>query len=589
MAFCSFSKDYDDNSYVAVENKFITKYLPEADGFAVKVYLYGLYLCKNAVSDFSLASMAEVLKADEQDIADAFALWEDYDLVAIVSKQPFCVQYLPVRSASGRPKRVRYEQYADFNKELQRKLGRVGKFLSAADYKKYMRFLEENAMQPQALLLIAEYCISKQGEAVSAAYIFNKAKKLIRVGAVTYEQVERELSSFSASEGHLLDVFAALNGSNATERVPSEVDFSLYRKWTETLKFDADAIVAAAKCLKRGTMNVLDITLEDLYERGLKDASTIAEFLSMREVMTNLVFRLGRKLGVKVSNPVPFVEEYVEKWLKLGFDDSALLDIALFCMKNGRGSFGDMDGVVERLAENGATTKESVKALLMETNEDLRLFAKIQEFCGALRKNATNLALVKAWREWGFGENMILEAAKRSAASTSPLPYMNKILGEWKETGIFSEKDLTSEVKKTRSSGAGTSSTGFGGTKNAFANPVVDAANAKSERERYYALLREKAQTRADKYLALANANARFKELGVELSKMELALAKAEMFTPDELPALSEKKQAYLRERKTILEKLNIDEADLTPRFVCEKCADTGFLKNGAACGCYKA
>ena len=54
MAFCSFSKDCDNNSYVTVENKFITKYMPVADGFAVKVYLYGLYLCKNGDFDFSL-------------------------------------------------------------------------------------------------------------------------------------------------------------------------------------------------------------------------------------------------------------------------------------------------------------------------------------------------------------------------------------------------------------------------------------------------------------------------------------------------------------------------------------------------------
>ena len=61
MAFCSFSKDNDSN-YTIVENKFITKYLPEADGFAVKVYLYGLYLCGNTSTDFSIRSMAEVLK-----------------------------------------------------------------------------------------------------------------------------------------------------------------------------------------------------------------------------------------------------------------------------------------------------------------------------------------------------------------------------------------------------------------------------------------------------------------------------------------------------------------------------------------------
>ena len=73
MAFCSFSKD-TDNTYTIVENKFITKYLPEADGFAVKVYLYGLYLCENVSSDFSVASMAEVLKCSKEEIRAACKL-----------------------------------------------------------------------------------------------------------------------------------------------------------------------------------------------------------------------------------------------------------------------------------------------------------------------------------------------------------------------------------------------------------------------------------------------------------------------------------------------------------------------------------
>ena len=582
MAFCSFSKDCDDNSYVTVENKFITKYLPEADGFAVKVYLYGLYLCKNAVSDFSLASMAEVLKTTEEKIQEAFAFWEDYDLVAIASKEPFAVEYLPVKSATGRPKKVRYEQYADFNKELQRKLGRVGKFVSANDYVKYMRFLDETSLQPQALLLIAEYCINKQGEAVSPAYIFNKARKLIRGGALTYEQVERELSAYNLNEGNLIAVFGALGLANPTSRGIDEADYSLYRKWTETLGFEKEAIVAAAKCLKRGNMNILDITLEDLYERSLKDASAITEFLCAREFMANLAFRVGRKLGVKVSNPAPYIEEYIEKWCALGFEDTTLLDIALFCMKNGRGSFDDMHSLVEKLAAQGAVASAQVKAYLKEKNDDLKLFGKIQEICGSIRKSAANLALVRTWRDWGFNESMILEAAKRSAASANPLPYMNKILSDWKEASVF-------EVKKIPASSVSAGSGAVSGTsRGTFTSPAVDAANAKSERERYYALLREKAQTRADKYLAMANANARFKEISTELSKMEIALAKAEVFEPKNLPALSEKKQSLLSERKDILFALKIDESDLLPKFTCEKCSDTGFLKSGAACGCYK-
>ncbi len=580
MAFCSFSKDCEDNSYVTVENKFITKYLPEADGFAVKVYLYGLYLCKNAASDFSLTSMAEVLKSSEEKIQEAFAFWEDYDLVAVVSKEPFAVQYLPVKSATGRPKKVRYEQYADFNKELQRKLQRVGKFVSSSDYVKYMRFLEETSLQPQALLLIVEYCINKQGEAVSPSYIFNKAKKLIRGGAFTYEQVERELSSYNLNEGNLVAVFTALGLVNAATRGIDEADYSLYRKWTETLGFEKDSILAAAKCLKRGNMTILDITLEDLYERGLKEPTAITEFLCAREFMANLAFRVGRKLGVKVSNPAPYIEEYISKWCELGFEDTALLDIALFCMKNGHGSFDEMHSLVEKLAAQGSVATAQVKAYIKEKNDDLKLFSKIQEVCGGIRKSAGNLTLIKNWREWGFSEVMLLEAAKRSAASANPLSYMNKILSDWKDGGVFEMKNIPA----TGASGGGNS----GAARSTFVNAAVDAANAKSDRERYYALLREKAQTRADKYLAMANANARFKEISTELSKMEIALAKAEVFEPTNLPALREKKQALLLQRKDILFALKIDEADLLPKFTCQKCSDTGFLKSGAACGCYK-
>ena len=573
MAFCSFSKDCDLNSYVTVENKFITKYLPEADGFAVKVYLYGLYLCKNADSDFSLKSMAEVLKATETKIAEAFEFWEDYDLVQIIAKEPFAVQYLPVKSAVGKPKKIRYEQYADFNKELQRKMQTVGKFISAGEYLKYMRFMEENPIQPQALLLIAEYCIHKKGDGVNASYIFNKAKKLLANGASTYEQVERELSNYNEHENDLLAIFAALGGY---QRTPDENDYAYYRKWTETLGFTKEGIVAAAKrTTKRGSMTALEIILEDLYEKGKTGVEEIEPFLAEREALTNLTFRIARKLGVKVSNPAAYVDEYVEKWFHYGFEDSSLLDIALFCLKTERGSFDSMNAVVERLLANEVVSKESVKAFLKEKNDELKLFDKIREICGTIRKNATNVALIRTWREWNFNDEMILEAARRSAASANPASYINKILSDWKQAEIFTVKNIPENAPVSTPS-------------RAYASPTIDAANAKAERERYYALLREKAQSRADKFLRKANGNTRFKELTTALSTMEISIARAEIFEPKDLPSLLETKTSLLSERKALLMEMGISENDLLPKFVCEKCSDTGFLKNGASCDCYK-
>ena len=573
MAFCSFSKEID-NGYTIVDNKFISKYLPEADGFAVKVYLYGLYLCENRETDFSISSMAEVLKTTEEKIREAFAFWEDYDLVEILAKDPFTVQYLPVRTAVGRPKKVRYEQYADFNKELQRKMQKVGKFISANDYVKYMHFLEENTMQPQALLLVAEYCITKQGEAVSPSYIFNKAKKLIRNGFITYEQVEKELSNYNAHENDLLAIFTAMS---AFQRVPDENDYALFGKWTETLGFTKNGVVLAAKKLKRGTMNSLDLTLCELAEKGKTEEAEIERYLTEREFLVNLTFRIGRKLGAKIQNPAPYVDEYVEKWCNYGFEESSLLDLALFCMKTERGDFNSLHELVQTLFTDGLIAKEAVKEFLKGKNEDLKLLTKLRELCPAIRNTASNLSLITTWREWKFTNEMIVEAAKKSATSASPIPYMNKILSDWKRTGIYTPAD----IPESKTTGAGTSS-------RPYSNPMVDAVNAKADRERYYAQLREKAQNRADKFLAKANKNARYFEISTELSKMEIALAKAEVFEPKNLPALTERKASLLRERRNILDLLNIREEDLLPQYCCEKCSDTGFLPSGVACNCYK-
>ena len=572
MAFCTFSKD-TDNSYTVIENKFITKYLPHADGFAVKVYLYGLYLCKNADSDFSAASMAEVLQTTEQKILDAFDFWEDYDLVEILSRAPLTVQYLPVKAAVGKPKRVRYEQYADFNKELQRKMQKVGKFISANDYLKYMHFLEETTMQPQAFLLVTEYCIQKQGEAISPSYIFNKAKKLLNNGLSTYEQVERELSNYNEHESDLIAVYNALSLS---QRSPDDADYALYRKWTEKLGFTKSGVIAAAKKLKRGSMNSLDLTLDELAEKGKLIDKEIEQYLTERESLASLTFRIGRKLGAKVQNPAPYIDEYTQVWHDYGFEETSLLDLALFCMKSERGDFNSLHELVQKLFTDGIVSKDAVKGYLKGKNEELKLFAKIQETCGAIRKNANNLALIQTWRDWNFNDEMILEAAKRSASSASPIPYMNKILSDWKRLGVFALNDIPKDDAPRATA------------KPAYVNQAVEAVNAKSDRERYYALLREKAQTRAEKYLAKANANSRFKEITSELSKMEFALAKAEMYDKEKYPILLAEKENLLAERKAILNELGINEALLQPQFTCAKCSDTGFLPSGAACNCYQ-
>jgi len=238
-----------------------------------------------------------------------------------------------------------------------------------------------------------------------------------------------------------------------------------------------------------------------------------------------------------------------------------------------------MDSIIEKLFADGLVGKESVKAFLKEKNDELKLFSKIQEICGMLRKSPTNISLIQTWRSWNFGDEMILESAKRSATSANPIPYMNKILSDWKRQEIFAVKD----IPDSPSAGANTSV-----NRPTYTNVAIEAVNAKSDRERYYSLLREKAQVVADKNLEKANKSAEFKQINSALSKMEITLAKAEVFEPDKLPALEKEKLELLARRKEILTGLQLKESDLTPKFNCKKCSDTGFLPSGKACDCYK-
>lgn len=95
MGFCSYSKEFSLSSYTNVENQFINKYMASADGDAVKVYIFGLYLCQNIQGEYTLAEAARALNMPEERIIDLFRFWEDFDLLEILSDNSFFSYVFP--------------------------------------------------------------------------------------------------------------------------------------------------------------------------------------------------------------------------------------------------------------------------------------------------------------------------------------------------------------------------------------------------------------------------------------------------------------------------------------------------------------
>ena len=65
----------------AVENLFITEYLPAADGDKVRVYLYGLYRSQFEQEGFSVPEMANTLSMEEGQVLSCLRYRERRRLV----------------------------------------------------------------------------------------------------------------------------------------------------------------------------------------------------------------------------------------------------------------------------------------------------------------------------------------------------------------------------------------------------------------------------------------------------------------------------------------------------------------------------
>ncbi len=567
MAFSTFSKDFTANMFTSVENQFITKYLPQAEGDAVRVYLYGLYLCQCA-EEFDSASCAKLLHLTPKRLLEIFEFWEECDLVHILSREPLFVQYLPVNAAIGKPKPIRAEKYAEFNRELFKQLQKTQAMLKPYEHQRILEFLENNEMEQQAFLLVSEYCIKKDGDKLSCAHILNKAKKLCEDRRFTYEQVERELADFHTHEKELSRLFTLLG----VYRKPKDEDYDLLERWAG-YGFDFRSVVACASSLKKGSLSTLDSLILELHEREVHTLSEVKEYLARRETVTGVVFATAKKLGVKVQNPRAYAEEYVEKWLERGYDEEGLLLIASLCFKLHYG-FAEMDALLDKLYADGVVDGEGVKAYCSERDGELRLLQKIQAVCGVLKKSQSTLDMVSTWRAWSFSDEMILEAAKRSANASVPLPYMNKLLSEWKRVGAFTpsaipEQTVTSAAKPT------------------YKSEAAIAADERGEREHYYSVLRERAQAKAENARKKAEENAEYKYALSQLKKDEIALAKAEVFTPEKVEYFKERLADWTQMRDMALADMGLSERSFLPEYTCEKCSDTGFLPSGRMCDCY--
>ena len=432
MAFCSFTKDAVKNYSTAVENVFITDYLTEADGDAVKVYLYGLYLCKNHSGEYSLSEFSKSLFMSEEKTIDCFRYWEEFDLVSIISEEPFTVRYLPLTSY-GKPRKFKSGKYDEFCKSLQ-SLINDSRMISPTEYSGYFSVMEDCDIKPEAMLMICKYCIDLKGETISGKYICAVAKDFAERGVKTVDAIEEELADYNEKSGEAQKILQSMG----LKRRADLDDYALFNKWKDELLFDVKTIVFVVKTYKAKTVGYLDEKLMELYSAKKFGEKEIAEYAKRQAETSELAKKITRALSVYVEVVKPVVDNYLNPWLALGYNDDALVFIANYCFTHRKKSLDEMDATVKFLYEKGLVNLHNIieysKTVAKEDEFIKELFGVIGFDRAPNEWDRKNLSV---WRGWGFSDEMITEAARLAAGKSNAIGYINSVLGNWKSGGIF--------------------------------------------------------------------------------------------------------------------------------------------------------
>ncbi|MBQ3596681.1 MAG: DnaD domain protein [Clostridia bacterium] len=555
---CSFSKEFSKNAHTAVENVFITEYMPNSSENAVKVYLYGLFLCGNPDKEAQLEDIAKTLDLTEKQVTDCFYYWEEFGLVSVLSTNPLNVSYLPISSLSRtKPRKIKAEKYTDFTKSLQILL--PTRMISTSEYTDYFNIMETYAIKPEAMLMIIKYCVDIKGNEIGHKYISTVAKDFGQREINTVDKVEKQLADYVLRTSELSKILQAMG----VKRLPEVEDSQLLKKWINELNFDVDAITFTAKSLKKGSMEKLNELLLKLYNVKCFTKEDIKNYLDSQKSVYELTIKINKALGIYEEVLSTEIDTYVNKWLSFGFTSETLSFIASKMYVQNKKSLSQMDEFISYMRGRGFIDLTSVNDYFEGLSKTDLFIRKILLNAGINRRpipwDTENLDM---WKSWNFSDEMILEAAKLACGKSSPIQYMNGVLSNWKNNGIFTVEGISDRPETN-------------------ANQSQEEYNLEYERRRNLAVT--KAQKNTEKAMKLEG----LADFLTRINSIEKDLAFAEIANNLELvKSLEFEKISVTEKAQNLLKTIGLTIEDLSPKYACPKCNDTGYVGTHR-CDCY--
>lgn len=444
MGFVSLSGDYLRAGYTSVDNVFLTDYLPYADAVDVKIYLLGLAIASSGTDDETntVDKMSLLLRLDRERVISGFRYWESKGLVRLTATAPFSVKYLSVKTPVKVGGTRNPAKYADFNEEVARVF--PDRVVLPNEFEAYYAVIEENKMDPNAVLLILQYC--KDVGKTSTPYVLAVVGGMANDGYRTVKEVSARITELESNSEDIRQIFASLG----VKRAADIDDRQAYLTWTKKQNYSLDAILTAARSLKkRGGMEKLKELMEELRRSGAITNDEVNDYLVSRDALRDLAVNVTKALGSFYGSTEPLIENYLQPWLNLGFEPEGILLLAKICFLRNVKSFDGLNGYVEACYKNGVISTNGVRAFVeqeMALDENIKkVFAATDRMDLVTERHRKSF---RAWTSWGYTLDSILAVARSCADTAFPFRAMNRIFAALSAAGITDVAGVESYLEK---------------------------------------------------------------------------------------------------------------------------------------------
>ena len=352
-----FSPEAQKREQTPVDNLFFSEYMPDADGEAVKVYLYGLMQCRfPSMGDVALS---EALNLPEGAVRAAFVYWQSKGLVRILKDEPLEVEYLTVEQpAVTTAVPLKYQSFVRALNELiaprRFNMNELGHIYDC---------IETFHLEEKTVLELVSHCMEEKGRNVRIQYILTVAKSWADAGIVTYEQAREYIANATVRKHGATAVLRRWN----KRRSPTLDEMALYDSWVREWGFDDEAILAVCPRLTNTSspsFEALGDRLRELYEQNKVKAEDIradSDNVSDEKEFARMVFARMGKVSTPTRDEIRQLAVFLEG--PEGLSREVVLLAAEECADAER-PFGKLKAILKDWTERKVrTVEEATKAL----------------------------------------------------------------------------------------------------------------------------------------------------------------------------------------------------------------------------------